>query len=149
MSRSRRIVTCTFCGLRGPRSREDAFPHWLIKAIGGNVDVLAMSQFTGTAGDCDLVDRRAFGSAAVYKLRAVCATCNNEWLKKLEEAASPLLTPLLNGERVAMDVKAGDKVLFGKYAGTEVKLDGEEYLILREDDVLGVIEGATKAKGAK
>jgi chaperonin GroES len=56
---------------------------------------------------------------------------------------------LNNGERVAMDVKAGDKVLFGKYAGTEVKLDGEEYLILREDDVLGVIEGAAKAKGAK
>ena len=56
---------------------------------------------------------------------------------------------LNNGERVAMDVKAGDKVLFGKYAGTEVKLDGEEYLILREDDILGVIEGAAKAKGAK
>ena len=56
---------------------------------------------------------------------------------------------LNNGERVAMDVKAGDKVLFGKYAGTEVKLDGDEYLILREDDVLGVIEGAAKGKGAK
>ncbi len=38
------------------------------------------------------------------------------------------------------DVKAGDKVLFGKYAGTEVKIDGEEHLILREDDILGVIE---------
>jgi chaperonin GroES len=56
---------------------------------------------------------------------------------------------LNNGERVAMDVKAGDKVLFGKYAGTEVKLDNQEYLILREDDVLGVIEGAAKGKGAK
>ena len=56
---------------------------------------------------------------------------------------------LNNGERVAMDVKAGDKVLFGKYAGTEIKLDGEEYLILREDDVLGVIEAAAKGKGAK
>ncbi len=57
---------------------------------------------------------------------------------------------LNNGERVAMDIKAGDKVLFGKYAGTEVKLDGEEYLILREDDVLGIIETATKAaKGGK
>ena len=54
-----------------------------------------------------------------------------------------------NGTRIAIDIKAGDKVLFGKYAGTEIKLDGEEYLILREDDVLGVIEGATKAKGAK
>ena len=52
-----------------------------------------------------------------------------------------------NGSKVALDVKAGDRVLFGKYAGTEIKLDGDEYLILREDDVLGVIEGATKAKG--
>jgi chaperonin GroES len=56
---------------------------------------------------------------------------------------------LNNGERVAIDVKVGDKLLFGKYAGTEVKLDNEEYLILREDDVLGIIETAAKAKGAK
>jgi chaperonin GroES len=39
-----------------------------------------------------------------------------------------------------LDIKEGDRVLFGKYAGTEVKLDGEEHLILREDDILGVIE---------
>jgi chaperonin GroES len=39
-----------------------------------------------------------------------------------------------------LDVKAGDKVVFGKYAGTEVKIDGEELLIIREDDVLGVLE---------
>lgn len=52
-----------------------------------------------------------------------------------------------NGTRIAIDIKAGDKVLFGKYSGTEIKLDGEEYLILREDDILGVIEGSAKAKG--
>jgi chaperonin GroES len=55
-----------------------------------------------------------------------------------------------NGEIVPLDVKAGDRVLFGKYAGTEVKLDDEEYLIMREDDILGIIErtGETsKAKG--
>ncbi|HWN99721.1 MAG TPA: co-chaperone GroES [Blastocatellia bacterium] len=52
-----------------------------------------------------------------------------------------------SGERVVMDVKEGDRVLFGKYAGTEVKLDDEEYLIMREDDILGVIERAAKAKG--
>ena len=53
-----------------------------------------------------------------------------------------------SGERVALDVKEGDRVLFGKYAGTEVKLDDEEYLIMREDDILGVIERASeKAKG--
>lgn len=45
-----------------------------------------------------------------------------------------------DGKRVAMEVKTGDRILFGKYAGTEVKIDGQEYLILREDDVLGVIE---------
>ena len=45
-----------------------------------------------------------------------------------------------SGKRIAMDVKKGDKVLFGKYAGTEAKIDGEEYLIMREDDILGIIE---------
>jgi len=44
------------------------------------------------------------------------------------------------GERVAPDVKAGDIVLFSKYAGTEVKSDGDEHLIMREDDILGVME---------
>ena len=56
---------------------------------------------------------------------------------------------LENGQRIAIDLKAGDRILFGKYAGTEIKLDGEEYLILREDDVLGVVETAAKGKGAK
>jgi len=54
-----------------------------------------------------------------------------------------------NGQRIAIDLKAGDRILFGKYSGTEIKLDGEEYLILREDDVLGVVETAAKGKGAK
>ena len=45
-----------------------------------------------------------------------------------------------NGKQVALDVKQGDKVLFGKYAGTEVKINDEEMVILREDDILGVIE---------
>jgi chaperonin GroES len=44
-----------------------------------------------------------------------------------------------SGTKVPMDVKAGDKVLFGKYSGTDIKVDGEEYLILREDEVLAVI----------
>ena len=44
-----------------------------------------------------------------------------------------------NGTKVALDVKAGDKILFGKYSGTDIKLDGEEYMILREDEVLAVI----------
>ncbi len=45
-----------------------------------------------------------------------------------------------NGDRVAMDVKAGDSILFSKYGGTDVKIDGEDYLIMREDDVLGIVE---------
>jgi chaperonin GroES len=45
-----------------------------------------------------------------------------------------------DGKRVALEVKKGDRILFGKYAGTEIKIEGEEHLILREDDVLGVIE---------
>jgi len=53
------------------------------------------------------------------------------------------------GQRTPIDLKAGDRILFGKYAGTEIKLDGEEYLILREDDVLGVVETTAKGKGAK
>jgi chaperonin GroES len=48
------------------------------------------------------------------------------------------------GERVALDVKPGDRILFGKYSGSDIKMDGNEYLIMREDEVLGVIEGAGK-----
>jgi chaperonin GroES len=49
-----------------------------------------------------------------------------------------------DGKRVPLDVKAGDTILFGKYSGQEIKLDGEEYLIMREDEVLAVIEGKKK-----
>jgi chaperonin GroES len=44
-----------------------------------------------------------------------------------------------NGERAEIEVKAGDKILFGKYSGSEIKIDGEEYLILREDEILAVL----------
>jgi chaperonin GroES len=46
-----------------------------------------------------------------------------------------------NGEIVALDVKSGDRILFGKWSGTEVKLDGEELLIMKESDIMGIIEG--------
>jgi chaperonin GroES len=46
-----------------------------------------------------------------------------------------------NGESRPLDVKVGDRVLFGKYSGTEVKLDGKEFLVMREEDIMGVIEG--------
>lgn len=45
-----------------------------------------------------------------------------------------------DGKLLKLDVKTGDKILFSKYAGTEVKIDGKEYLIMREDDILGIIE---------
>ncbi|WP_058556350.1 co-chaperone GroES [Thiohalocapsa sp. ML1] len=45
-----------------------------------------------------------------------------------------------NGDHRSLDVKVGDRILFGKYSGTEVKLDGEEFLVMREDDIMGVIE---------
>jgi chaperonin GroES len=50
------------------------------------------------------------------------------------------------GKRIPLDVKAGDLILFGKYSGQEIKLDGEEYLIMREDEILGVINGADAKK---
>ncbi len=47
---------------------------------------------------------------------------------------------LENGDRRALDVKVGDRVLFGKYSGTEVKISGEQYLVMREEDIMGIIE---------
>jgi len=53
-----------------------------------------------------------------------------------------------DGERIPLDVKVGDRILFGKWSGTEVKVDGDELLIMKESDILGVIDGAA-AKGKK
>ncbi len=54
-----------------------------------------------------------------------------------------------DGTRQPLDVKTGDRVLFGKYSGSEIKLDGEELLIMREDEILGIIERAGAASGKK
>ena len=51
-----------------------------------------------------------------------------------------------DGTRIPLDVKAGDLILFGKYSGQEIKLGGEEYIIMREDEVLGVVDGAGAKK---
>ena len=53
------------------------------------------------------------------------------------------------GKIIPLDVKAGDRILFGKYSGTEIKIDDNEYLILREDEVLGIIEHVKAAAGKK
>ena len=54
-----------------------------------------------------------------------------------------------DGKRIPLDVKSGDLILFGKYSGQEIKLEGEEYLIMREDEVLAVIEGGDGKKSKK
>ena len=54
-----------------------------------------------------------------------------------------------DGTRQPLDVKAGDRVLFGKYSGSEIKIDGEELLIMREDEILGIIERAGAATSGK
>jgi chaperonin GroES len=51
---------------------------------------------------------------------------------------------LEDGKIVPLDVKVGDRVLLGKYSGTEIKVDGQEYLIIREDEVLGIVDGVVK-----
>jgi chaperonin GroES len=56
---------------------------------------------------------------------------------------------LENGTKLPLDVKEGDHVLFGKYSGSEIKVDGEEYLIVREDEVLGILAESAKSKASK
>src|SRR5260221_10419777 len=53
------------------------------------------------------------------------------------------------GQRVPLDVKAGDRILFGKYSGTEIKLEGDEFLILREEEILAKLGGTAKAASSK
>ena len=53
------------------------------------------------------------------------------------------------GKLIPLDVKAGDQILFGKWSGTEVKIDGTEYLIMKESDVMGIVEGKSAAKKAE
>jgi len=56
---------------------------------------------------------------------------------------------LENGTKLTLEVKEGDRVLFGKYSGTEIKVDGEDYLIFREDDLLGILAESAKSKASK
>jgi chaperonin GroES len=56
---------------------------------------------------------------------------------------------LENGTKISLEVKEGDRVLFGKYSGTEIKVEDEDYLIVREDDVLGILVESAKSKSSK
>jgi co-chaperonin GroES (HSP10) len=66
--------------------------------------------------------------------------------KKARSSPSGLVPVTKAGKLVPLDLKAGDRVLFGKWSGSEVKIDGEDLLIMKESDVMGVIEGATASK---
>jgi chaperonin GroES len=65
--------------------------------------------------------------------------------RKAKSSPSARRTQRANGEITALDVKAGDRVLFGKWSGTEVKIDGEDLLIMKESDIMGIIEAAPAA----
>ncbi|HWZ30641.1 MAG TPA: co-chaperone GroES [Bryobacteraceae bacterium] len=54
-----------------------------------------------------------------------------------------------DGKLIPLDVKAGDRILFGKYSGSDIKVDGQEYMIMREDEVLGILEDTQKISGKK
>ena len=53
-----------------------------------------------------------------------------------------------DGKKIPLDVKAGDRILFGKYSGTEIKIDGEDFIIMKEEEVLGVLTGASSSTGS-
>lgn len=115
MSKSSRLINCTFCGQRGPKSQEDVFPRWLITAIGGNRGVISMSQFSPNVRTEPATTRAQIrGSAAVYKLKDVCHHCNTGWMSRLETAARPTLLPLLNGEPTDLDTDA--QTVIGQWA---------------------------------
>jgi chaperonin GroES len=88
----------------------------------------------------DRVVVKAIAREAVTKSGIVLPDTAKEKPQEGEIVAAGSGKVLDNGKRTTLEVQVGQKVLFAKYAGTEVKLDGEEYLILRESDILGIIE---------
>ena|SRR6266567_8250423 len=88
----------------------------------------------------DRVVVKALSSETVTKSGIVLPDTAKEKPQKGEILAVGPGKVLDNGKRTTLEVKAGQQVLFAKYAGTEVKIDGEEYLILRESDIMGIVE---------
>jgi chaperonin GroES len=93
-----------------------------IRPLGDRVVIERLEEERTTAGGIIIPD-----AAAEKPVQGIVIACGHG--KALE-----------NGERRALEVKVGDKVLFGKYSGTEVKLAGKELVVMREDDIMGVIE---------
>ena len=85
---------------------------------------------------------------AIYRegVKTVAAGANPMALKRgIDKAVEAIIGKREKGERVPLDVNVGDRVLFGKYSGSEIKIDGEELLILREEEILAKLGGAAKA----
>ncbi|MCU1485236.1 MAG: hypothetical protein JWN67_1982 [Actinomycetia bacterium] len=122
MGQSRRTVRCTFCGLIRPQAKEDVIPKWLARELGGVAPFVAEARHF--SGSDELISRteRKVGSAAAYKLRGVCVTCNNGWMSELENAARAVLLPMVRGETVVLDATA--QVLVASWcAKTALTLD--------------------------
>ena len=96
----------------------------------------------------DRIIAKATGTEEVTKGGIVLPDTAKEKPQEAEVVAVGPGKLLDNGKVVPMDVKVGDKIIFSKYGGTEIKVDGEEYIILRQDDVLAVLESGKK-KGGK
>ena len=129
-------------------SKEILFDQRAREAILKGVNTLAdaVKATLGPKGR-NVVIEKSFGSPTITKDGVTVAKeieledkFENVGAELVKEVASKTNDVAGDGTILALDVKKGDKILFGKYSGTEVKVEDEEYLILREDDILGVIE---------
>ena len=90
-------------------------------------------------GELDLIERR-IEAEEKSKGGIIIPDSTKEKPQQAEVRAIGNGKLLDSGERIPLDVKPGDRILFGKYSGSDIKIDGDEYLILREDEILGVLE---------
>ena len=115
----------------------------VVKLVGANGQISLGKQY---AGRQVLVEERAPG---VWLVRTATVIPDDERWLHTERAAADLKEALDSGKVATMDVSVGDTVLYGKYSGTEVTVEGKDYIILRADDVLAIVEEAGVAKKEK
>ena len=106
----------------------------LLKGI--NIMAAAVAATLGPKGRNVVIDKK-FGSPTITKDGVTVAKEKPQRAKVVAVGAGKMDD---SGKRIPLDVKSGDRILFGKYSGNEVKIDGEDYLILREEDVLAILE---------
>jgi len=116
---------------------EESLAHWLLKNR-EEWNMPTVSVKLRPLGDRVVV--KAISRESVTKSGIVLPDTAKEKPQEGEILAVGPGKVLDNGKRVTLEVSAGQKILFAKYAGTEVKMDGEEYLILRESDIMGIVE---------